>query len=91
MPGPQLPETFSEGQKAVIREIAYEVGRALSDQIQRDRNSDLREHQLRCENRALLLNQQNATAAWRVWADRIWNVLVAIVLALIGLKLAGCA
>ena len=39
---------FTEDQKATIREIAYEVGKAISAQIKEDRLKDLELHRESC-------------------------------------------
>ena len=39
---------FTEDQKSTIREIAYEVGKAISTQIKEDRKADLEYHRESC-------------------------------------------
>ena len=43
-----LEMAFTEDQKSTIREIAYEVGKAISSQIKEDRRQDLAFHKESC-------------------------------------------
>jgi SMC interacting uncharacterized protein involved in chromosome segregation len=55
---------FNEDQKATIREIAFEVGKAISQQIKEEWAKDLQLHQAQCPVKEIVNKYQNRAAGF---------------------------
>ena len=82
-------ETWTEGQRAVIREIVWEVMSVVEARHEKRQLEMIESHATRCRADRLVTAAEVASRVRSTWAERIWAAMVGAALVAFGAVLAG--